>query len=209
LLNQWNRLLPLLMRLPMNGGTTSVSLAVPESQITVNPFPISEEWPRAFGMAVTPTTVAALWGARDAGGTIYLYAEQFPHAEPSQNARAIRALGDWIPGVINFSCLKGSQAEKDKIRQIYRELGLNMQGSIKGEEAGIYLLLQLLASNKLKVFASLSGFLTEYRIEDEQSPLLLCCQALILLGRDRMRVKPVKAPEFLERRYSGDRSWMA
>jgi hypothetical protein len=92
------------------------------------------------------------------------------------------------PGVINFSCLKGSQAEKDKIRQIYRELGLSIQTSIKGEEAGIYLLLQLLASNKLKVFASLSGFLTEYRIEDEQSPLLLCCQALILLGRDRMRM---------------------
>jgi len=53
------------------------------------------------------------------------------------NARAIHALGDWIPGVINFSGLKGSQAEKDKIRQIYRELGLNMQGSIKGEEASI------------------------------------------------------------------------
>jgi hypothetical protein len=36
-----------------------------------------------------------------------------------------------------------------------------------GEEASAYQLLQLQASNKLKVFASLSGFLAEYRVADE------------------------------------------
>lgn len=76
--------------------TTSAYFSVPESQITVNPFTIPDTWPRAFGMAVSPTAVAALWGARDAGGTIYLYAEHlFPHAEPSENTRAIKVLGDW------------------------------------------------------------------------------------------------------------------
>ena len=80
--------------------TTSGSFSVPESQITVNPFPIPEAWPRAFGMAVTPAGVAAVWGARDPSGTIYLYAEHVhPHAEPSQDARAIKVPGDWIPGV--------------------------------------------------------------------------------------------------------------
>jgi predicted phage terminase large subunit-like protein len=182
--------------------------SVPESLLSVNPFEIPEEWPRAFGMAVTRTGVAALWGARDASGTIYLYAEHvFPHAEPSQNARAIKTLGDWIPGVMNFSSIKGSQADKDKIAQLYRQLGLRIQTSIQGEEVGIYQLWQLLASNKLKVFASLSGFFSEYRIGDEQSPLLLCCHSLIL-GRDRMRTKPVKAPIPPPRHY-GERSWMA
>ena len=71
--------------------TTRGSFSVPESQIVVNPFPIPEAWRRGFGMAVTPHAVAALWGARDPGGTIHLYAEHLlPHGEPSENARAIR-----------------------------------------------------------------------------------------------------------------------
>jgi predicted phage terminase large subunit-like protein len=188
--------------------------SVPESQLTVNPFSISEAWPRVFGMAITRTAVAALWGARDPSGTIYLYAEHlFPHAEPSENARAIKTLGDWIPGVINFSCVKGSQSEKYRIEQLYRELGLNIQTSNQGEEIGIYQLWQLLAANKIKVFASLSGFLAEYRISDEQSPLLLCCHSLILSGRGRMRTKPVKQAQLQRPNYGysryGDRSWMA
>jgi hypothetical protein len=91
----------------------------------VNPFSISDNWPRAFGMAITPTGVAAVWGACDEGGTIYLYSEHvFPHAEPSHNARAIQALGDWVPGVIELSALKGSQVEKNRIAQLYRDFGL-------------------------------------------------------------------------------------
>ena len=82
--------------------------------------------------------------------------------------------------MINFSGLKGAQTEKNRIWQIYGEQGLKIQTSMQGEEAGVYQLWQLLASNKLKVFASLHGFLVEYRIGDEHSPLLLCCHALIL-----------------------------
>jgi predicted phage terminase large subunit-like protein len=134
------------------------NFSVPESQIVEGPFPIPEEWPRAFGMAVMPNAVAAIWGARDPGGIIHLYAEHhLPHGEPSENARAIRKVSDWISGVINFSGLKGAQAEKNRLWQIYGEQGLKIQTVIQGEEAGVYQLLHLLASNKLKVFASLSG----------------------------------------------------
>jgi len=195
-----------LNRLRGTGG----SLSVPESQIVVNPFPIPEDWPRAFAMVVTRGAVAALWGARDPGGTIHLYAEHlFPHAEPSQNAKAIKASGNWILGVINLSSLKGSQAEKEKITQLYRELGLDLLIAIEAEDAGLFHLWQLLASNKLKVFASLSGFLAEYRMGDEQSPLLQGCHSLILSGCDRMRTKPVKRCEFeLPSVYYGPRGWM-
>ena len=186
------------------------NFSVPESQLVVDPFGIPEDWPRAFGMAVTPNAVAALWGARDGGGTIHLYTEHLlPHVEPSENARAIKQVGDWIPGVINFSGLKGSQAEKDRIAQIYREQGLKLQTSMPGEEAGVYQLWQLLASNKLKVFASLSGFLAEYRVGDEHSPLLLCCHALILSAGDCMRTKPVKGPVLQPYVYTGRNAWMA
>jgi len=170
------------------------NFSVPEAQIVEDPFRIPEEWPRAFGMAVTPHAVAAIWGARDPGGTIYLYAEhRLPHGEPSENARAIRKVGDWIPGVINFSGLQGTQAEKNRLWQIYGEQGLKIQTAMQGEGAGVYQLLQLLAANKLKVFASLSGLLVAYRIGDEQAPLLLACHALIHPDC-RLRTKPVTGP---------------
>jgi len=190
-----------LNRLRSNKGIFSV----PESQIIVNPFDTSAAWPRAFALVVTPAAVAALWGARDPGGTIFLYAEHLlPHPEPSQNAQAIQALGGWIPGFLHIN---GSQEDKRRIARLYRDLGLNIETATPGEDAGVYQLLQLLAANKLKVFASLSGFLAEYRMGDEQSPLLLCCQSLIL-SRERMRTKPVPVPQPLQRVYSGDRSWM-
>ena len=111
-------------------------------------------------MVITRNFVAALWGARDESGTIFLYAEHLlPHGEPSQNAKAIKALGDWIPGVINLSLNKGSQAEKSQIAQLYRELGLKVHTSEQGEEAGFFHFTQLVESKKFKVFASLSSFL--------------------------------------------------
>ena len=192
--------------------TTGGSFSVRESQIIVSPFPIPETWPQAFGLAVNRNAVAALWGARDPGGTIFLHAEHLsPHAEPSQNVRAIRALGDWIPGVINLSAIKGSQAEKESIARLYRQLGLSIQIATQGEEASVYHLWQLLASNKLKMFASLSQLLAEYRIGDEQSPLLLCCHALVLSSSHRMRIKPIAnsmATELRSRAYYGEKGWM-
>ena len=114
--------------------------------------------------------------------------------------------------MINFSCGKGSQGEKDAIAQLYRSLGLKIQPSTQGEEVGIYQLWHLSATNKIKVFASLSGFLAEYRVSDEQSPLLLCCHSLILSGRSLMRVRPttqrvVQRPNYRSSE-RGDRSWM-
>ena len=194
-----------LIRLRASSGSYALA---PESEITINPFAIPEAWPRALAMVVSRHSVSALWGARDPGGTIFLYAEHScPNGEPSQNAKAIKMPGDWIPAVINFSS-KGSQGEKDQIVRLYRELGLNVQTPTDGEEAGIYHFWQLLSSNKLKVFASLGGFLGEYRIGDEQSPLLLCCQSLLLSGRARMCTKPVPYLAVQARVCSGDRGWM-
>jgi predicted phage terminase large subunit-like protein len=197
-----------LNRLRNTGGT----FTIPESQITVDPFLIPEEWPRVFGMAITRDLVAALWGAQDESGTIYLYAEHFfPHAEPSENARAIRAIGSWIPGVVNLSRVGGSQLEKEGIVQLYREHHLNVQAAMSGEEAGRFQFWHLLAANKLKVFASLSRFLAEYRIGDEESPLLQCCHTLTFAGRHRLQRKPVyeaRDPEIPVYSYRGEGSWM-
>jgi len=151
---------------------------------------------------------SGLWGARDESGTIYLYAEHLlPHSEPSENARAIKTPGAWIPGIIHPSSIKGSQGERDTIAHMYRKLGLNVQIAPAAEEAGPYELLQLLTSNKFKVFGSLSRFLSEYRIGDEQSPLLLSCHALILCA-SRMITKRVPVVIPPPRIDPDDRSWM-
>ena len=185
-------------------GTNGL-FSVAESQIKVNPFTIPESWPRGFAMMVTPAAVGAIWGARDPAGTIFLYAEHlFGHSEPSENARAILSQGSWIPGMLNTT---GSQTDRYRVIRLYRELGLRVQSSAEVDEAGAYQVLQLLASNKLKVFASLPGFLSEYRIGDEQSLLLLCCQSLIL-SRDRMQTRPAARPMPTPYSRQGERAWM-
>jgi predicted phage terminase large subunit-like protein len=184
-------------------------LFVPESQITVNPFKIPAEWAAVFAMAVSGYDTALLWGARNPGGTIYLYDEQvLPRADPAENARGIKSRGDWIPGVITYASLSGSTAERDGITQIYRERGLDLQTYTHGEEAGTYRLWQLLNSNELKVFASLSQFLNAYRTGDNQALMMLCCFALVVSGRQRMRPKPLPKLRFREFNYGGRANWM-
>jgi predicted phage terminase large subunit-like protein len=130
--DQVDALTQALNRLRQSGGI----FRVPESQIVIEPFAISLAWPRAFGMAIQPHGVAALWGARDDAGRIYLYAEhQLTHREPSENARAIQQEGSWIPGVLSAASLKGSTSARNSIAQIYRETGLNIYAAHDGEDA--------------------------------------------------------------------------
>jgi predicted phage terminase large subunit-like protein len=167
---------------------TSASYVVPEARITVNPFPIPEKWGRAFAMVVARDKVAAVWGAQDPGGTIYLYAEHaLPHVEPSENARAIRAREDSIPGLIHIA----GSTERFRVAQLYQQLGLQVQCCGSVEDAALFQFWQLLATNELKIFASLSMFLEEYRIGEEQSPLLLCAQSLV----SRLDLMVSKEPE--------------
>jgi predicted phage terminase large subunit-like protein len=187
--------------------SASRNFGLPESQITVSPFAIPDAWPRAYALVVSPHQAAALWGAQDQNGTIYLYSEhQLPHAEPSQNARKIKVAGDWIPGMINCALIQGSRADQYRVASVYRAQGLDLYTSIAGEEASLYQFWERLETHKLKVFASLTGFLAAYRIGAEQTPLLLCCHTLIRHA-DRMRTQPEE--EDLPAVYSGPRSWNA
>jgi len=209
--DQVDALTQALNRLRQSGGI----FRVPESQIVIAPFAISPAWPCAFGMAIQPHGVAALWGARDDAGRIYLYAEhQLPHREPSENARAIQLEGSWIPGVLSAASLKGSKSARNSIAQIYRETGLNIYAAHDGEDADVYKLWQMLAKNQIRVFASLAGFLAAYRTGDEEALLLLCCQALVR-SRTFMRTQPVRRPRESDEfdsppsNFRGDLGWMA
>ena len=185
------------------------TFGVPEWQIVVDPFSIPDSWSQAFVVTVTPSGVAALWGARDQNGTIFLYDEHvLPDPEPAKNACAIRQRGPWIPGLVHTPFFKGSLAEKRSVTRLYLEEGLQVRTAEVGEEAGVYHLRQLLGARKLKVFGSLGGLLSEYRTGDEKALLLQCCFAL-LASSDCMRPKPAPPKRELEAPvHYGERSWM-
>jgi predicted phage terminase large subunit-like protein len=189
------------------------TFGVPEWQIVVDPFSIPDSWPQAFVVTVTPGRVAALWGARDPNGTFFLYDEHvLPDPEPAKNACAIRQRGAWIPGRVHAPSLKGSLAEKHSVTTLYRKENLQVQTAQLGEEAGVYHLRQLLGAQKLKVFSSLSGLLSEYRTGDVNALLLQCCFVLLASSGHCMRSKPApqsaNPPRSLPR-YHGQHAWMA
>lgn len=165
---------------------------VPESQIVVEPFRIRDSWPRMFVLTVTPAGVAVLWGASDDNGTVFLCAEHvLADAEPVENACAIKEQGDWIPGLVHTPSCKSSLAEKHCVTRLYTEQGLKVYTAPLGEEAGLYHLLQFLKAQNLKVFSSLSNFLSAYRTGDESALLLQCCYILLASVR-RMKPKVVR-----------------
>jgi hypothetical protein len=166
-----------LNRLRRIGGIFQVT----ESELVVAPCHLPSHWPRAFGLAIAPHGVAALWGARDSVGTIYIYAEhQLSDAEPSQNARAIQRVDGGAPGVISAASLRGAHGMRKSVAQIYRKAGLEISALDDEKEAGVYRLLQMLREGRIKVFASMAGFLSAYRSGDSEALLLQSCQALIL-----------------------------
>jgi type I restriction enzyme R subunit len=129
---------------------------------------------------------------------------------PEATLKRLTEQGDWIPGVVHAPSLKGSLAEKNNVTQLYREHGLRVHTARMGEEPGFYHLLQLLKAQKLKVFSSLNGFLSEYRTVDESALLLQCCYVLLASGHQCMR--PKVAPQLVDSRSSvhwGERDWMA
>ena len=99
---------------------------VPEDDITCTPIELPAYWPRAYGLDVGWNRTAAVWAAIDRETqTTYLYGEYYRgKAEPSVHADAIRAHGDWVPGVIDPAARGRSQKDGSQLLQDYLDLGL-------------------------------------------------------------------------------------
>lgn len=104
--------------------------------------------------------------------------------------------------------IKGSPDEKFSVTMLYSKEKLEVMTAQFGQEAGVYHLRQLLAAQKLKVFGSLSEFLSEYCTGDENALLLQCCFVLLASRAHCMRPKHVPRPVYQERLPTGERSWM-
>lgn len=189
---------------------------VPESEVIIDPIEIPDHWPRVYALDVGWNRTAALWGAIDRDtGTIYLYSEHYRgQAEPSVHAGAIRARGEWVPGVIDPAARGRSQADGHQLRQDYVDLGLNLTDADNTVEAGIYAAWERLSGGRIKVFSTLQNWRSEYRLyrRDERGKivksndhLMDCMRYLVNSGLSVAITKPVsKTRAMFESRFGGD-----
>lgn len=189
---------------------------VPESDIVVADFPIPEHWPRVYGMDVGWNRTAAVWGAIDREAqTVYLYSEHYRgQAEPVIHAASIKSRGDWIPGVIDPASRGRGQKDGDQLLDQYIGLGLDLECAVNAREAGIYAVWQRLSGGKLKVFASMQNWLSEFRlyrrdekgaIIKENDHLMDATRYLVMSGLDIAKTEPVTE----ENEYQEVVSWMS
>ncbi len=135
-------------------------------EILVDPFPIPVFWPRMYSLDVGWNRTAALWGGWDREtDTVYFYTEHYRgKAEPSIHAAAIKARGEWIPGVIDPAARGRAQKDGIQLLSEYRDAGLELTEAQNAVEAGLHRCWERLSQGRIKVFRTLSNFQAEYRL---------------------------------------------
>jgi phage terminase large subunit-like protein len=193
---------------------------VPEIDVVVPDMEIPAHWPRAYGLDVGWNRTAAVFGAWDReSDVVYLYGEHYRgQAEPSIHAEAIRARGEWIPGVVDPASRGRSQKDGQQLLQQYVDLGLDLDVAFNGVESGIHEVWQRLSTGRLKVFKSMGNWLSEFRlyrrnergqIVKENDHAMDATRYLIMSGLTRAKVKPVAKPETRPSAYhAGSAGWM-
>lgn len=176
---------------------------VPLSEVLVAPFQIPPYWPRTYALDVGWKRTAVLWAAFDRSiDCWYFYTEHYRgRAEPSIHATAIRARGEWIPGLIDPAARGRSQEDGKRLIELYTALGLNLEPYKNAVEAGLYAVWERLSTGRAKVFSTLPYFQYEYRLyrRDEHGEvvkqddhLMDCMRGIVMSGASRAIVKPVE-----------------
>lgn len=158
------------LRAARSKGTPSLGAGaiypVDPDLIAVDPFPIPRHWWKAYGMDVGWNRTAAPFGAWDKDAdVIYLYSEHYRgQAEPSIHADAIKARGEWLEGAIDPAANGRSQKDGTALMEQYVDLGLNLRNADNSVEAGILTVLQLLETQRLRVFRTCTNWFAEHRL---------------------------------------------
>lgn len=172
-----------------------------EVNIVTDDFMIPTNWLHCYALDVGWKMTACLWCATDPNTNIsYLYSEYYKgQAEPFVHSEAIKARGNWIPGVIDSAAHGRSQEDGRQLYKSYINCGLDLMNANKAVETGIYNTWQMLSLGKLKVFKSLVNWLGEFRtyhrdengkIVKEDDHLMDDTRYLVMSGLDRAIAKP-------------------
>lgn len=198
---------PPYLRGPRSKGIPSIGegaiFPIEVDLITYKPFPLPSFWPRAYGLDVGWKRTACVWGAWDRScDVMYLYAEHYRgQAEPSTHAAAIKARGDWIPGVVDPAAQGRSQKDGEQLIALYRENGLNLEPANNAVEAGLGEMWQRFETGRLKVSKHMVNWLMEYRLysRDKNGKIvkrldhaLDASRYLVMSGMKRAIVEPAR-----------------
>lgn len=192
---------------------------VSETDIFIPDFEIPEHWPRGYGLDVGWNRTAGMWGALDRESDIlYVYSEHYRgQAEASIHAQAIKARGEWIPGVIDPASRGRGQQDGRQLLQMYIDLGLDLDVANNAVEAGIYEVWQRMSTGRLKIFKSCQNALAEFRlyrrddkgrIVKDSDHLMDALRYLVMSGILRMKTKEPKKKKSLGHYGIHKDSWM-
>lgn len=133
------------------------------STVIIDDIKLPKHWQRAYGMDVGWNNTAVCFGALDRDNDVlYVYSEHKQgEAEPVIHAKAIKARGEWLKGVIDPAARGRSQIDGQNLYELYRGEGLKIYPAINAVEAGIYEVWQRLSTGRLKIFASCTSLLKE------------------------------------------------
>lgn len=143
-----------------SGNVYPISL----ESIMVDPFKIPPYFKRLVALDVGWNVTAALWAAIDPqNDTVYIIDEhRLERQPPPIHAAALRARGEWIPGVIDPASHGRSQNDGTQLMQAYRDLGLRLAPAVNVVDAGISGLWQRMTTGNLKVFSNLPHLAKEF-----------------------------------------------
>jgi Terminase RNaseH-like domain len=185
-------------------GSGAIYPVDPDSFVVAD-FVIPDHWARCYGLDVGWNATAAVWAAWDReSDVVHLYSEHKAGAAiPAIHAESIKARGEYIPGVIDPASAGSSQHDGARLIDLYRQCGLDVEFADNSVEAGIYATWQRLVAGKLKVFASLTNWLAEFKRyrRDEHGKVvkqfdhaLDASRYALMSGLSRAQTKPVEKP---------------
>jgi hypothetical protein len=186
---------------------SGVIYPVPEDTYTIPPFPIPEEWPKAYGLDVGWNRTAGVFAAWDqATDTVYIFAEHYlGKATPTTHTATLNAIAKgWMTGAVDPASRISNQKDGSKLFDEYTELGLLLVKADNAVEAGIMKVWRRLNEGRLKIFSScpnLLGELRTYRRDDKGKVVKVrdhACDALrylIMTGMMHASVQPQEDDE--------------
>ena len=139
----------------------------PESELRVPDFDIPKHWKRVFGLDAGggANATAATWLAIDPAGQIVYVTGAYKRDSPevAVHLAAIKARGEWIPGVGDASALVLTTHDAEQLIQVYKRGGLDLELPDKAVESGIQDVWEVMSAGRFKVFASASAWWDEFR----------------------------------------------
>ena len=139
-----------------------------DSELVIPDFKIPDHWPIGYGFDVGWNRTSAGFHAIDRDNdVIYRIGEHYVgHAEPIIHATAIKARGEWIPGVIDPAARGRSSIDGQRLIEIYTKPPNNLilTPAKNAVEAGIYEMQQRMSTGRYRVFESCRHFFDEKKL---------------------------------------------